>query len=215
MSNPKDSHGQPDAAFRARENILKTVEHLIGLCRGLVCDGELHDCEIVYLDTWIRNNASTLREHPIGRLLIQRVERVLADGAVSDEERVELLEVLGSVIGGAQEDNAAGGLSMSAPNKIITERIEFANRSFVITGKFLYGPRRIVEQAITERFGLIHDGVTQKSHYVVVGTMGSRDWTNTSFGSKLEKVHKLREEGFPIVILSEPEWADALGASNE
>lgn len=215
MSNPKDSHGQPDAAFRARENILKTVEHLIGLCRGLVCDGELHDSEIVYLDTWIRNNASTLREHPIGRLLIQRVERVLADGAVSDEERVELLEVLGSVIGGAQEDSAAGGLSMSAPNKIITERIEFASRNFVITGKFLYGPRRIVEQAITERFGLIHDGVTQKSHYVVVGTIGSRDWTNTSFGSKLEKVHKLREEGFPIVILSEPEWVDALGATNE
>lgn len=209
MSIRKDVDGQPNAAFRERENILKTIEHLVGLCRGLVCDGQLHDGEIVYLDTWIRNNSTTINEHPVGRLILQRVERVLADGVVTDEERAELIEVLGSVVGGAYDDGAAGGISMDAGSASSAE-IEFQNRSFVITGKFIYGPRRLVEQAIIQRSGFIHDGVTQKTNYVVVGTMGSRDWTNTSFGSKLEKVHKLREEGFPIVILSEPEWVDSL-----
>ena len=210
MNTRQDEDGQPNRAFRARENIVKTVEHLIGLCRGLICDGALHDGEIYYLDTWLKNNYSLLSEHPIGRLIAQRVQRVLADGVVTEDERSELIEVLGSVIGGVDQDGGAGGLSMATPE---TPRnvISFANKCFVITGKFLYGPRRHVEQAICDRAGTILDGVTKKTDYVVLGTMGSRDWTNSSFGTKLEKVYELQEAGHPIVVLSEPDWVEALG----
>jgi NAD-dependent DNA ligase len=209
MRTSQDEDGQPFAAFRARENTIKMLEHLIGLCRGLVCDGVLHDGEIFYLDTWLKNNSLLISGHPIGRLVTQRVERVLADGTVSEEERSELIEVLGSVIGGLGQDGGAGGLSIALTEKP-QEAVSFENRSFVITGKFIYGPRRQVEQAISERAGIIHDGVTKKTNYVVLGTMGSRDWTNSSFGTKLEKVYALQEAGNPIVILSEPEWVDAL-----
>ena len=207
----EDAHGQPAASFRARENILKTVEHLLGLCRGITADGEVTEKEVVYLANWMSNNFDVLADHPVGRLLMNRVERIIGDGIITAEEREDLRDSLEQILGGGLlEDGGAGGLSSAAGSDASGQAIEFAGRRFVVTGKFLYGPRRLVESAIVERGGVMGSVVTQSTHYVIVGTMGSRDWAASSFGTKLEAVYELQEQGSPIRIIAEPFWVDAL-----
>ncbi len=206
----KNDDGQPFGGIRDRENILQTVEHLLGLCRGLLADNQLNRHEVAFLATWMENHLDDLRQHPVGRLLIARVARVVEDGVVTDEELLDLKSGLEEVLGGGVFDDAgAGGLACTA-GADSGVAIDFAGRAFVVTGKFLYGPRRIVEAAIVDRGGLLLDTVSKKVHYVVIGTMGSRDWTNSSFGGKLEKVYELKEQGHDVKIVPEPDWVAAL-----
>lgn len=206
----RNADGQPLAGFRDRENILKTVEHLLGLCRGLLADGQLNVQEVTFLATWMENHLDELREHPVGRLLIARVVRVIQDNVITEEELLDLKSGLEEVLGGGVFDDAgAGGLACTAKADTGVA-IAFSGRAFVVTGKFLYGPRRAVEEAILDRGGLLLDSVSKKVHYVVIGTMGSRDWTNSSFGTKLEKVYALKEEGHDVRIIAEPDWVEAL-----
>jgi NAD-dependent DNA ligase len=72
------------------------------------------------------------------------------------------------------------------------EGIEIREKLFCFTGDFVFGPRKLCEQAIEVRGGSI-SGVSKKLHYLVVGGLGSAEWKHGSFGTKIEKAiqHKL------------------------
>ena len=46
--------------------------------------------------------------------------------------------------------------------------------------------------------------------YVVVGALGSPDWSNGNYGSKIKKAMELKESGKPIRIITEEQLFDAL-----
>ena len=41
-----DAHGQPPVAIHWHNNLLKSAESLLGLCRGLIADNQLYEAEI-------------------------------------------------------------------------------------------------------------------------------------------------------------------------
>lgn len=77
------------------QNILEIktqVFELYGLCKGIMADGVLDDREILLLQQWITACPCT-HISPISKLA-DTVERVLADGVVTPEEREELTEAI-------------------------------------------------------------------------------------------------------------------------
>jgi hypothetical protein len=91
----------------------------------------------------------------------------------------------------------------------------FPERNFVITGRFAFGTRRKVMEAITDRLGIVSDSFpTRESHYLVIGTFASRDWANTNFGRKIERAVELRDSGSGICIISEEYWHKFLTQSD-
>jgi NAD-dependent DNA ligase len=75
----------------------------------------------------------------------------------------------------------------------------------------VYGPRKRCENEILSRGGIIAPNVTLRTSYLVVGTLGSRDWVNTAFGRKIEKAVEYRERcGASISIISERRWLEFL-----
>jgi NAD-dependent DNA ligase len=80
----------------------------------------------------------------------------------------------------------------------------FASQQFVVTGKFAYGARSAVFEAIEALGGSPTDAApTKTTYYLVVGVFASRGWINTSHGRKIEKAVQLREKGTGINIISE------------
>ena len=93
-------------------------------------------------------------------------------------------------------------LCMPQPHPLL-----FANQQFVVTGKFAYGARTAVFEAIAALGGLPTDSApTKTTNCVVIGVFASRDWINTSHGRKIEKAVQLREKGTGINIVSEEHW---------
>jgi hypothetical protein len=56
----------------------------------------------------------------------------------------------------------------------------------------------------------VQQSVTQKTDYLLLGSMASADWKHSSFGRKIEKACEYRAKGLPIAIVAEDYWASRL-----
>jgi NAD-dependent DNA ligase len=180
----------------------------MGIAAGLIADRALSDAEIRYLQTWLSQNEDMATCWP-GDVLYDRVQAVLADGIITDEERVHLVDTLTKLCGGELE--VPGGTG--AVNQMIFDQqaiVSFVGLSFCATGEFIYGPRTRVHDAIAARGGIVQKGITKKLRYLIVGLRGSDEWKHGSYGSKIMKAVEYRRAGVPLTIVSEDRWSAAL-----
>lgn len=201
-----DDDGQPHPLLNLYGNMRKATEHLLGICHGLIGDGALTEREILVLDTWLKNHEDDLAEWP-GRVIVERVRAVLADGIITAEEAEHLRMTLDAILGGSTAERAgADGTSTRLPCEDVVE-LPFTGRAFCVTGAFLYGPRKRVHDAIADRGGLVAPSVSRKVDWLLIGELASRDWLYTSHGTKIEAALKLKQAGHAICIVSEQHWS--------
>ena len=198
------------SVFKATENRLlrRGSESLIGIASGLVADGDLNDKEIIFLSTWLSENHELSTTWP-GEVIFKIVTEVLSDGLVTKEERDYLHKTLSELVGGSFADD--GAISSESTSLPINEDVifEIPLKSFCFTGQFLFGTRSACEKAVTSRGGRI-SGVNKKLDILVIGDLSSRDWKYSSFGGKIESAVKIRNDGSPLLIVSEKQWIHAL-----
>ena len=190
----------------------RSCESLIGLCRGMLADGYLADEEILFLKNWLDENDMLAVTWP-GEVVYKRINQVLADGVIDEDERKYLTETLDSLIGGTmQETGATEGLSTNLHVEDV-ELVDFDGNLFCFTGTFLYGTRAACHKATESAGGVAAKGITKKLNYLVIGTNTTQSWANSSFGRKIEKVVDYRDSGIPLAIISEACWISFLPVS--
>lgn len=183
---------------------------LVGIAQGLICDRQLNDDEVRFLNAWLEQNESLALMWP-GDVVHTRVREVLADGVITDEERTYLLETLQRLIGGTLEhleqvEHVSDLMFDSDP------QVAFEGRKFCLTGDFVFAPRNACVTAIERRGGAVATSVSHKLHYLIVGGLGSNEWKHGSFGTKVEKAMALKSEGAQLLVVHEDVWAQALSA---
>jgi len=186
------------------------MDELIGMCRMVLADGHVDDIEATFLLDWIENHFHAKDEWP-GNILFERLSSAMAHGHLNPEEESELLEVLGKVAGGpptTSKPDVSGAIPYDDP----PPKILYQDKRFVVTGQFVYGPRKRVEEAIESRGGHCSPSVSGKSSYLIVGTFGSEEWLHSNFGTKIAKAVTLKAAGKEIRIISERHWSDNLAS---
>ena len=190
-----------------RNEMRTSCAALVGIVQGLLADNQLNDQEIHFLRTWLKGAETVSLVWP-GTVIAAQIESILADGVVTAEERDALVETLQLLVGGRLDDVAEAGFVSELPLDRV-EGIEINGKTFCFTGDFVFGPRRLCEQAIERRGGAI-GSVTKKLHYLVIGGLGSPEWKHGSFGTKIEKAVEYRQSGIPLLIVHEDVWANGL-----
>jgi NAD-dependent DNA ligase len=195
----------PEFLLRVNNERLSSrqIDELIGIARGLVADDNINQKEVEFLQKWLAANLH-IAGQPLIHTLYKRVNEILADGFVDDDEKVELLDTLNRF---SSHDFELGEtlkattlpLCRPAPN------IFFDGHRFCFTGTFNYGQRKDCERAAAERGG-IAGSITQKTEYLVIGVYATDSWKHSSFGNKILKAAEYRDAGFPIHIVSEEHW---------
>ncbi|TVO75233.1 BRCT domain-containing protein [Sedimenticola selenatireducens] len=189
-------------------NEKEAMQRLLGLLKGVSADQELNEVEILVLAGWL-DQAEPWTNNPIGAGVRAGVGRILADGVITSEEKDILLQLLYETTGFAPDMGISDGLTIGVFNDKI-DHIEFIDRSFCFTGRFTYGARSECQKATLNQGASIHKTVTKKTNYLVIGELSSRDWTNSSYGTKIQKAIGYRDGGVPIVILHERVWINSL-----
>lgn len=191
-----------------RNDLNRSLGALVGISQGLLCDGRLTDDEIRFLNDWLTQNESISMTWP-GDVLHARLREILADGIVTNDERAYLTDTLQQLIGGTTEDLA----SATHVTELALDRsavVSIPNSTFCLTGDFVFAPRSHCESVICSRGGLISKSITKKTNYLVVGGLGSPEWKNGSFGTKIEKAMEYKSKGVLIHVVHEDQWASAL-----
>jgi hypothetical protein len=192
----------------ARRRALST---LMGLVEGMVCDGQLLDAEVAYLRQWLADHGDIASRWP-GNIVAARIDQVLADGLIAPDERSELLRML-QALAGEQADDPT--LRQSVVTGVFNEspRVFFEDRTFVLTGEFVFGPRSVCQRAIEMRGGRVVGSVSRRVDWVVVGAFGSQVWAGGSFGGKIQTAMEFRAQYGGPGLVREADWADALCAA--
>lgn len=187
----------------------RAADALLGLATGMTADGAINQQEAEFLKSWIERHMVHL-EDPVVNILYRRLADMLSDSLLDPAESSELFSLLqqftGLQIGTATPFQASSGLPLNNPEPAL----DWATRSFVFTGIMAYGPRKICEQLVTERGGIIASSVSRKVHYLVIGAIGNEQWLTSSYGTKIKKAVELRETGSPIALISEDHWQRAI-----
>jgi hypothetical protein len=93
--------------------------------------------------------------------------------------------------------------------------VSFVKRTFMFTGKFIFGTRKECQNAVLSRGGSApdHKSVSHLIDFLVIGAEGSNAWRRGTYGNKIEgAVLARREYGSPAIV-SEQHWATALEAT--
>lgn len=185
----------------------RQVTELIGIARGLIADGYLADAEILYLRKWLAAS-ETINQNPLLGKLSERIEQVLSDDIIDDDERAEIFEALHGLTGDEFElgevlKPTTLPLCSPAPN------VSFDGNRFTFTGAFVFGKRKDCEKAMSDRGGSA-GSLRKDTSFLVIGEYASDDWIHSTYGRKIERAVELRDAGTPIRIISEQHWRSFL-----
>ena len=202
-----DNHNAP-FGVHAQRRIDRGIDELLGMCKGIIADKVVNQDEADFLLNWIESNQELRSEWPVN-IIYRRITDFMEDGKLDAKEQKELFNLLKCTAGDLtefREENCSTTLPLEAScPEIIVE-----NSLFCFTGKFIFGTRSNCESEIKNLGGKTHKDPGQKTDYLVIGTLGSRDWMHSSFGRKIEKAVGLREAGHSVKILSEQMWIESL-----
>ena len=208
-----DQDKQPfNSNWNKEYRIERDISEMLGLAKGILADGCISSDEVHAIRTWIIAHPDVCKIWP-GDILAMRLQRIFKDGKVSQGEREDLHELLRELVGGKVgiigTENAATLLPFDKP----LPKLSFPNHTFVLTGKFAFGPRNECERFTQGAGGSCRNSVTRDVNYLLIGTFASRDWIHTSYGRKIEKAVAYRERGNSIAIIGEDHWATSLPIS--
>ena len=187
----------------------RQVNELLGIARGLIADGVVTNDEAEYLLKWLAANRE-VTDNPVIRLLYERIDQILSDGVLKDDEAADLLEALTQFTGGDFELGEAlksSGLPLCDP----PPDVSFSGRRFCFTGTFAFGSRNDCEKAVMQHGGAV-GSLTRQTQFLVIGAYATESWIHSTYGRKIERAVEMRENGHPIAIIAESHWAGHLVA---
>jgi NAD-dependent DNA ligase len=182
----------------------RQVNELLGICHALIADGSINESEVAYLQKWLVANTA-LTNNPVIQNLLHRVNHILLDRRLDDEEARDLFETLKWFSGG---DFELGEVlkSTSLPLDVPQPAISFDRMRFCFTGTFAYGSRTKCEDAVINR-GASAGSLMMKTNFLVVGIYATETWAHSSFGRKIERAVRMRDDDrVPIRTVGEEHW---------
>ena len=186
------------------------IDELIGFLTGVASDGVLNDQEVDALSSWLNRN-ETIREKWPASVIVNRLNNVLEDGIITDEERHDLMVTVNQVTG---NDNSAPDVSYESSTEVWEDEVDdikVAGSTFCLTGEFVSGDRNTVDTNLRLRGAETSPNVNKNVDYLEIGTLASRDWLYTAHGRKIEKALLLKRKGVDITCITERNLLRFLG----
>ena len=166
----------------------------------MTADGKINQQEAECLLNWLVQ-CQSCSDNPMIENLLERVDEMLSDNILDQDEASELFQLLNAISGEKSELGEVAKTS-SLPVDKPMPNIQFDGMSFLFTGTCAYGPRKKCQEVVDGLGGVNAKSVTKDLDYLVLGTYVTDSWIHESFGRKIEKAMKYRDEGLPIIIIT-------------
>ncbi|EKP0300558.1 BRCT domain-containing protein [Aeromonas veronii] len=185
------------------QDIDGVVNLLLGFLQGISADNQLLDKEIGLLAHIVATDAASLTWP--GNLLNKRLQRIIEEGHISDEDRGELLDLIKQITG---ENFTETGLAVGMSTTFFAndDVMSINGKRVCFTGKFFSNTRFNLEQQAKALGAEPVKSMTKMVNVLIIGGLASRDWMFTSHGRKIEAAIKAKNEGYNIQIINEEDW---------
>jgi hypothetical protein len=185
------------------QDIDGVVNLLLGFLQGISADNHLLNKEIGLLAHIVATDAASVTWP--GNLLNKRLQRIIKEEVISDEERDDLLVLIKQITG---ENFTETGLAVGMATQAFADGnvMSIFGKRVCFTGKFFSDTRFNLEQQAKVLGAEPMKAMNKMVNVLIIGGLASRDWKFTSHGRKIEAAIKARQEGCDIQIISEEDW---------
>lgn len=204
-----DENGTPPRRFYAGRTHDRTIAELLGLVKGVICDGLVTNAEAVSLSQWLESHPEAARCFP-GDALAERLQSIFEDGIVDPKEQADLSKLLRDMVGETEDQSGKLNRSTRLPIDSPPPALAFPGKTYCFTGIFVYGTRARCQDEVIKRGGACADSVKKGIDYLVLGTVASDAWVHGAYGRKLEKAMEFRDSGKGLAIIAEEHWIESL-----
>lgn len=189
--------------------VARRLSEMLGLVRGVLADGVVNDAEARALAAWVEAHPEVVGRWPFD-VLARRLAQIFEDGRVDDEERADLADLLGHIVGQAEDEAASESVPSRLPFTDPPPVLTFEGKTYVFTGRFVSGSLAARQRIVVRLGGRCEADVTEDTDFVVVGAFGGRDWDTSPSGAKVLKALELQRRGIPVAVVSEDHWISTL-----
>lgn len=177
-------------------------EELFGFLSGVASDGVLNDQEVGALAEWLNRNESIRNIWPAS-VIVNRLNNILEDGIITEEERQDLLLTIDQITGRVSDADSVGYEVSTEVWEDSLSELKVSGSTFCLTGDFVSGDRSSVDTMLRCMGAETSPSVNSQVDYLVIGTLASRNWLYTSHGRKIEKALHLKRQGSSIKTITE------------
>lgn len=195
------------------DSVTADLQRLHGIMAGIAADSRITVTELRALSDWMDDH-----EHLIGCWPFDEVAGlitgVLADGRIDADEHDTLLHFFADVLAFLNHRTVSrpdpmlpafrGGICAVQPNICVEQR------RFCFTGKPKRGPKRLLQEAVEQRAGIVEKSVIKQLDYLIVGAAGNECWAYSAYGRKVEAAIHNRRNGAKTLIVHETDFWDAI-----
>lgn len=177
----------------------KSIDELLGICRGIIADDHVCIKEAYFLQEWLIENGG--KNNHILKGFTQKIDSILSDGYIDSHETRELIDLFKDMT----NNNVFLPDVQTTENNITDDSVAltFKGKVFVFSGIFSAGSRDKIQKKVFELGGTIKDNVTHATDYLVVGNYANPDWSSLSMGNKIKYALDLKNRFNRINIISE------------
>ena len=170
---------------------------LNGILEGITCDNVLTEAEVDYLNRWMLTNDSLKGNYPYDKIF-SVLSDALEDGVLEKNELDTMLNLFQQVSDPVKDCGCN------------CDKLNLSGKSFCLSGEFDYGAKSSVSERLVTLGACIHETVTKKTDYLLVGGQGSSAWAAGNYGTKIKKALEIQGKGVEILIIREADFFSAL-----
>jgi len=193
--------------------ITADLQKLHGIMGGIAADSHITIDELRALRDWMDDQSHLHGCWPFDEVN-GILTGVLADGKVDAKEHQTLLHFFADVLAFLEHkalgrrtgdvEPFRGGICAVQPNIVV------ADKRFCFTGTPRRGPKRVLQDAVSKRNGIVEKNVVKGLDYLVIGAEGNECWAYSAYGRKVEKAIEHRKAGANLLIIHEFDFWDAI-----
>ena len=170
----------------------RQLSTLVDICQGILLDAHVSAEEVRGLRDWCIANNYAVQQNVIIEALLGRLNEVLADDVLDDDEVKDIADLLSRIVG---DPIVTGELLTSAsfPLDDPPPTIEWEDSTFVFTGTAAIGTRKTCEGLVGLAGATFGTNLTRQVDYLVIGRYTTPSWAHERFGRKIERAMELPE----------------------
>jgi len=184
---------------------ISLIDEGLGVLRGISASQAITNEELRSLGSWLDSHSALHEQWPFSNVL-SSVNFLLSKNGQDEGGKGDLLALLNKITGNEFEQTGCADTASSSLPLDSVETVDLEFKHVCFTGKFLSGTRKECEKKAVESGAYVSPRVTYKVSYLVVGDGASRDWKHASYGEKILKAVRYKEEGISIRIISESDF---------
>ncbi|MFA6040073.1 MAG: BRCT domain-containing protein [Methylophilus sp.] len=189
------------------------IQKLHAVLAGIASDGNVTVDELNGLSLWLEEHEHLKTCWPYDEVE-SLITQVLMDKKIDEEEHRMLMSFFGEFVSILDNKTIVSPVILEQNNIIglcaICPEITFNNSTFCLTGESYKYKRKEFEKLISDFGGISVENVSKKVNYLIVGSEGNPCWAYACYGRKVERAVELRKEGYPVVIVHENDFHDAV-----